>query len=165
MMEYFYAGAMSVAVLYNLYKIRKNNYKVVYKDVIVLTSYMTFVAIVVIDDINSNTVLSFLATIGVSFMVAAFGLAIAESVVLIRTKKNPELDHVAMSDRSVRWIIVAVVVVYIANIVYDTYIQDGGTRVDLILADTLGLCLALFCLEKVRQQLRVIDTAIAAESI
>lgn len=161
----YIVGGMAVSlVVYNLYKVRRNSYKLAYKDVIMTAGYLGYATVAIGGSFNDGTILGFLASVGISFIVASIGLTVTETVVLLRIKRGQSLDCAATIDKSIRWVIIAVIAMYMTNVAYDGFMQDGGTRVDLLFADTIGLCLAVFCLERARQQLRVASSRAITKS-
>lgn len=162
----YFVGVIAISmVTYDLIKYRRNDYKVIYKEVISTASFIAYAMAIINGGFNNDTPFGFLASAGISFIIASVGLVIIETVLSFRLNRNEVSDYAVAIDTSVRWVVVAVGVIYMINIVYDAFMQGGGTRVDLLLADTIGLCLAIVCLEKARLQLHTKTIASPAEPV
>jgi hypothetical protein len=161
----YFIGCIAVGLtLYNFHKLRRNDYKVIYRDVIIVAGYLGYAALAIGESFNDGTILAFLASIGLSFVAASIGLAIVELILSIRVRLGHTLDFSAHVDKSIRWLVVSVLVLYVINIAYDGFMQEQGIRIDLLCADTAGMFMTLFCLERARQQMRVVRPNAAAES-
>lgn len=162
--DYFVVCFAIAMTLYNFRKFMRNGHKLIYRDVVMTAGYLSYAIVHIAGSFNDGTALAFLASVGLSFIVASLGLVTIETITSVRVRLGHVLDFTALVDKSVRWVVISVMALYVTNIAYDGFMQDQGTRIDLLCADTTGMCLALFCLEYARQQMRDMDFAKTAES-
>lgn len=156
-------AGLVVTKVYAMTKVWRRDRLLEYQDVITVVATITYAAVVVNADINNGTILGSIASVGIAFWIAYFGLLVFHTTHAAMSRRKRTYDYGAALDRVVRWTALVALVVCFINVGFDTMMHESGTRIDLAVADLFGFMLAFYCLERASQQMRVAYQAEASK--